>query len=542
MALIGGVGSAGVVGLAAVVTVLVCAQDLALQPLSSTAGGLAVVAVFMGVGGATYGWCLRTRTAPPDVTVRGAVPSLATAAPTVLMIGYALAGRLLPAGTRNEWFLGGDHVRHVVLAAELQADGGLDYTTEVYPRAWHALLSATWTAAGLDPRRSLVEVIDLTALLVWLLAAGMALTTSALAATLAHRVGTTPHGAGVAAFVAGCIVLWPPFLANYQALGLQGSVVGACVLAAVLRHQLVDTGGLRAFVVAVSGCVVLAHTWQLLLPVTGLAAAWSGLSVLRRSRGRARALVGVLGAGSVAASWPAMAAVVNRVGVGHAAEADIHAPVPWLVLGLGLVAAIVLAVRSRLHEVPWFLGLLWVPAVTGAVLAWRVGVSPESYYPSKLLWHTALLSLPSISVVGVALAVRVDRSAAVGSSLLRVLGGAAAALVLLYAVVGPTAAYTGGWSTVDGATVLRLLGASEAARAQVVHSDGRLVTDTVTRILLDAERPEHDERTPQESLSIEEECALLEEADDPTVLTDRPVPEIRERYSCVTPIVVVRPG
>jgi hypothetical protein len=58
--------------------------------------------------------------------------------------------------------------------------------------------------------------------------------------------------------------------------------------------------------------------------------------------------------------------------------------------------------------------------------------------------------------------------------------------------------------------------------------------DTITRILLDFYRVgETRERTLQPPLSVAEECALLQRAAAPAVLTDRPSTAVAERYSCV---------
>ncbi len=188
------------------------------------------------------------------------------------------------------------------------------------------------------------------------------------------------------------------------------------------------------------------------------------------------------------------------------------------------------------------LALAALPALTGLVLAAVVGVTPETYYPSKLLWHTALLGLAPLAVGVVAVALRVDRARFRGSSVVRVLGGGGVAVVLLYAVLGPAAAFAGSWSTVDGALVLRLLDTPGAGTAQVVWSDGPLVTDTVTRILLQAVAPEPGaERVPQESLTVPAECGLLAAAPEPRVLTNQPEESVRSRYACVPELRVLRP-
>ena len=447
--------------------------------------------------------------------------------------------RFLPVGQRTEWYLGGDHVRHLVLTAEEQAAGVLSYGVESYPRAWHTVVALVWTASGLRPEDSVTEVVDVSALLVWLLSAALALTTAALAASLGTRTGLGVRASAGAGFVAGCVTAWPLFLATYQALGLEGSLVAASVLAVVLRARLLDPTGARGFVVAVAGGVVLAHTWQLLLPVAALAALGPARGLVRSGR-RGRLVLGagvVLGA---VAAWPALLAVVTRVGLQHASDADVVSPVPWAFLVPGLAAGVVLVLRRRDRRTAGVLAQMALPGVTGVLLALYLGIPPTDYYPSKLLWHTAVLGLAPLAVVVVAVAVRVDGASFRGASLLRVVGGGSLATVLLFALLGPFAAFTGGWSTTDGPTVLRAVSAPGAAQAQVVWTGGPLITDTVARILLSAVHPTSGGITrPQESLTVPQECALLRAVSAPTVLSDRPAATVRSRYACAPDLRVV---
>ena len=532
---LGDVGSTVLVVTAVLVALMAAAEPLGWRPLRSTTTSLALLVVLALLAVAVHRWLRRGRS--------GAAPwphLLLVAVPALLVAGYAVAVRVLPAGARDEWYLGGDHVRHLVMTAEEQATGVLSYGVESYPRAWHTVSALVWSAAGLRPQDSVLAVIDLSALLAWLLSAGVALTTAVLAASLGARTGLSGRAAAAAGLVAGSVTLWPSFQANYQALGLEASLVAGCVLAVVLRSQLLDPSGARGLVVAAAGWVAVAHTWQLLLPVVGLAALRSALGVARR-HGRRGVAGGVLAAvAALAASWPALEAVVTRVGVQHATDADIVSPVPWLVLALGLVAGGVVAVRAGDRGVWWVVALAVLPAVTGIVLAAYVGITPDTYYPSKLLWHTAALSLAPLAVGAVAVAVRLQGASFRGSSSLRVVGGGTLALVLVYALLGPAGAFVGAWSTTDGATVLRLVSAPDAGRAQVVWSRGPVLTDTVARILLQAVRPDPTApRTPQEPLTPDAECRLLAAASGPAVLSDQPAAAVRSRYACVPGLAVV---
>ncbi|MBD3783345.1 MAG: hypothetical protein IE926_10390 [Micrococcales bacterium] len=531
---LGDLGSAALVAVAGLLALMTLAAPLGWRPLRSQAASVGLLVLLAVVAVLALRVLRRGRGPSAPRTAQ-----LVTAAPALLVVGWAVAARFLPVGVRTEWYLGGDHVRHLVLTAEEQAAGVLGYDVESYPRAWHTVVALVWSAAGLRPEDSVTAVVDLGALLAWLLSAALALTTAALAASLGSRTGLGLRASAGAGFVAGCVTAWPFFLATYQALGLEGSLVAASVLAVVLRARLTDPTGARGFVVAVAGGVVLAHTWQLLLPVAALAALGPARGLLRAGRrGRLVLAVGLL-VGAVAA-WPALLAVVTRVGVQHASDADVVSPVPWAFLALGAGAAGVLVLRRRHRRTATVLALMAVPAVTGVLLALYVGVSPLAYYPSKLLWHTAVLGLAPLAVVVVGLALRVDRASFRGASLLRVVGGGGLATVLVFALLGPFAAFTGGWSTTDGPTVLRAVSAPGAGDAQVVWTDGPVVTDTVARILLAAVRPTSGGiARPQSSLTVEQECALLRAADAPAVLSDHPVAEVRARYACVPDVRVV---
>lgn len=543
---LGALGGALVVGGAAVVAVGLLAALAGWRVLASpwaSRGMLVGVAVVVAVA---WWWLARPgrRTfgpSPGPTRGRRWVAGVVVALPALVHVAVAAVARALPAGRRLEWFLGGDNTRHVVMTAREQAEGYLTYGVQPYPRAWHTALAATWSALGLTPDRDVVGVLDVSALAVWLLAAVLVLTTATLAATVGRRAGLGALAAAGAGALAGAVLLWPELIASYQALGLEASVVAACVLAVVLRSQLVEGASARGLLVAAASVVVLAHTWQLLLPVAGLAAVRSGLALLRRRRAADAVLVVGAALATAVLAWPGLAAVATKVGVEHARAADVVAPVPWALLALGAVAAVALSVR-RDGGLRWVLALALLPALTGLALAARVGVAPDSYYPSKLLWETAALGLaPLATGVGLVLARLAGRTGAVAATA-RVLTGGVVGLSVVYGVLGPVSAFAGAWSTTDGATVLRLLAAPGASGAQVVHSGGPLVTDAVTRILLDALTPGDQGSTrPQESLTVEQECALLAATASPTVLSDEPADAVRARYACAPDVRVVAP-
>jgi hypothetical protein len=129
-----------------------------LRPLGGACGSRAFLLLLVQ---ATFGLSRLLRiwevSAPP------ARLSLAPAIPGLVMGAYAIAVRLLPAGKRAEWFLGGDHVRHLMYVPEMQGDGNLTYAEQAYPRAWQTLVTAEWSATGARPNaEGLRSLVDLT--------------------------------------------------------------------------------------------------------------------------------------------------------------------------------------------------------------------------------------------------------------------------------------------------------------------------------------------------------------------------------------------
>lgn len=537
-----GVGWAVVVGTAAVVAVLTVADLTAWRPLRSPAwSGFVLVAVVALVVTAAVRWREREEGTARGVGWWAGLP----AAPALVVVSYAVAGFLLPESQRVEWFLNGDHPRHLVLVQDLERHGALSYESAVYPRAWHSVVALLWAAtpaAGAAP--DVLGLVSFMATLTWLLSGLLALATAMLTVALAERHGLVGRAALLAGTGAGALSLWPWFFGNYQGLGLESSIVAAVVLAVTLREVLVRPSSMPALVVTVAGVVVVANTWQLLLPVSGLLVVVVMVAIARRAGARALAPATALVVAGGLVSLPSLVTVATRVGVGHATDADIVAPVPVVLLVLGLAALGVLAGLLR-RDVDGLVvvGLMALPALTGVVLAWRVGVSVTTYYPGKLLWHSALLGVPAVAVV-VALATRrlERRAAGLSRALARGTAVTAVGVAAVGALYAPLPALLGDWSTVDGAVVRTIVGTPEAAQAQVAWTGTGPVPDAVTRILLDAYRPEAGRvGALQEPATLEEECALLAAADRPTVVTARPEADARARYSCAPDARIVVP-
>jgi hypothetical protein len=245
---------------------------------------------------------------------------------------------------------------------------------------------------------------------------------------------------------------------------------------------------------------------------------------------------------SVAA--PALVAVFTVIGIQHASDAGVEAPLPVALLVVGLVSSTGLFVTHREDR---SLLLVWVvtllPGVTAVAVAARVGIAVTAYYPSKLLWHSAALALAPLAVVAVLVWHRLARGGEGGTSpVLQLARGATAmsgALALAFALITPAGAFVGAWSMVHGPLVLDAVTSPSADQAQVVWL-GTVGDDDIGRILLDFYRAGHTAtRTPQPPQDVAGECGLLAGSTAPTVLSNRSPDEVRRRYACVPAVRVI---
>lgn len=476
-------------------------------------------------------------TGAPSAAARAAgLPGWALV-PATALAGYALVGRFVALPHRVEWFLGGDHVRHLLYVVDVWRQGWLGYDDQSYPRGWHTLLAALWSAGGArQDAAGLGSLVDLMASGSWLTYAVFVLASSGAAVALAARVGLPPVAATTAGFVAGALLLLEPFLASYLAMGFENSVIGALVLATTLREVLVGPPRWRALVVCLAGTVVVAHAWQLLLPAQALLTLWVVTSLARRGR-RAAAVVVVAVVGAGVASLPALVAVVTEIGLGHATDAGVEAAVPWLVLLPTSVAVVALGVRWRAQRLELVtLGAVALPALTGLALAVAVGIPVTQYYPAKLLWHTAALGAVLLPVAVLMALVSLRQP---WRTVTRPTAGVVAGALGIVGVLTPLGALVGSWSTVNGSTTMAAITSPGASSAQVAWL-GSTGDDTIARILLDYYRVGTSSvRTPQPPLSVTQECELLRAAATPTVLSNRPATQVRARYDCVPDVRVV---
>jgi hypothetical protein len=178
-------------------------------------------------------------------------------------------------------------------------------------------------------------------------------------------------------------------------------------------------------------------------------------------------------------------------------------------------------------------------AASAPILAATVGIPVTRYYPSKLLWISAVLGLAPL---GVWLSRWTDRIWKVrGRTTVPARSAVVvfSALFLLICAVNPARALYS-WARVDGSKVLSALRAPNAGSAQVVWLPGEPNESTIARILLDFYRVEHHEPfLPQQPLALSEECALLRLSSSPTVLSTGSAADVRTRFACVPDVQVV---
>lgn len=500
----------------------------------------------------------------------GGAWSRVAAVPAVVMAGWGLVLCVLTFPRAVQWSLGADHLQHLVYAAQLHRAGALSYDQVSYPRAWHAVMALVWGAGdGTQGTQGLRGLLTVMAAGSWTAYALLVLATSVVAVRLfpgrtnglgqgqitgPERGRMTGPERGAAGLVAGSLALWPSFVSDYMGYGFETSVAGGLVIAVAVLEVLgarspgparAPSAGLRAVLVTGLCVALMAHTWQLLLPVVAIPFVVALLGLVRSGGPRRHWTAAAVTLLVCLVSWPPVLAVFTQVGLDHAVDAGLKPRVPLVWLGLGLLACGWLVVRRP------FRGAVLIPVMTavgvGSALGLTVllGISPLRYYPAKLLWQCALLSLPVLGV----LAVQVRQRLALGRSTVARLADrtalAAAGVVVLVCLVTPVMASAGQWSNVHADAVLTAAATPDAVDADVVWLGGTDYDDLVVRVMLDFFRVEegrdvldYDLRVPTRA----EECGLLEQQTRPTVLSAAPEAAVRLRYPCVSRLRVVPTG
>ena len=338
----------------------------------------------------------------PPAPERSTTAGLVLALPALGVVAVAVAGAIRGVPDGLAWFLNGDHPRHAVYAADTWVQGNLAYDVEGYPHGWHsaprgrvvgrrrrsrpgirrpAAPGHGRSPACCSPRRSRCRWR--TSGTPW--ARGWAWAERPRprsASSWAPRPCSTssspttrPSGTRTPC--------WPPWSSRCVrarcSCGRGPRCRSSCRLPARWCSR---TRG--------SSC----SRWS----------RWPPCGARGRPCGDASGVPSPWSSARSSAPWssgpPRSLAVVQGVGIEHATEAGPDSPVPLVLLGLGLGCCVVLATRWRDGAVRCVAALTLIPSLLAVVLSLGLGVALLHYYPSKLLWQSALLGLPWVAAAG----------------------------------------------------------------------------------------------------------------------------------------------
>ena len=371
----------------------------------------------------------------------------AAALPAMLLVGLAVAVRLLPGWYLTDWLLlGNDSIEHVLYVGKVQQAGGLDYAADAYPTGIHQLIALLVSAGGGRSRSpaGLLAALQITATTTWCIYAVMTVGLGLAAVALSRRIGLAGRAAALAGATAGAVALTGPFFTFSMAFGFV-TTVGLGAVLAVIMSELARGKGSSVTVLLVATALT-AHVWQLAWPLAVLAAllAVAAGGFARQSMGRA-ALGGLV---TGALSAPALFAVSSQVPVAAISAPGALATLSPVWTAFAAAAALWLSVlalsRAPLRPLALFvLGCFCFALLVG----WRSG-SLMGYYPRKLLWHAVLLAVPLVCVAAVAgfdqLLERAGRKGLMKHP------APLLTLVLLACLPTPFIAASGGWTRSDG--------------------------------------------------------------------------------------------
>lgn len=536
MVALGDLSVAAVLILAGVVSVWVVTGWFGADWMRGRAASLAVL------GAATAAAIYATVRLRPAGRSAGWRAAVALAVPAMSILGVLAASWWVRGSRQLEWFLNGDHPRHLVFVADTWVQGQLGYSTEGYPRGWHTFMASVWSVsgAGLDSS-SILRLMAIMASASLLLSALLALAMAHLGHDLADRAGLARTPSVVVGVLTGLTCLLADILGSFQALGGENSLVAAVAVAACCRETVIGPGSVRAVLATAAGSLVVAHAWQLLLPTLAVLAFYNCWMAVRTRDVRTMAVVGAIWAVTIPLAASGLLGALGRLGLSYAASPGPDTPVPVVLLVVGTCSAVVITALERDSALAAVLAASLMSALTAFGLVLILHIHPLTYYPSKLLWQSAVVATPWLFLL---LSVLVQRLARHSPALRRPVAavvGVACGAFAAFALLQPWGALVGAWSTVDGARVLAALRTPEASRADVVWLEGTRTTDAMARILLDAFRVrETTTRVPQGGLTVGQECDLLLRSTHPTVLSTAAPSAVRTRYACVPDVVVIR--
>lgn len=483
--------------------------------------------------------------------------SMAEAVACVPAVLFAVVGvglSFASPGTATRWFFQGiDNVNHVAVVGDLQVAGALKYDANPYPRGWHSLIALVNTASSGPYRpeyRSLIGAVTTLATSTWLLY-GLLIAAAALATVRLCGQRCRSGPAALAGAMAAATLFLPQFMTYILEYGAQTKLLFAVVLMTAAL-ELLQRGSDRSH--SLLGCCVVAtaHSWQVGLPVVGLAYA---LAFIRDWRARPQRmerwrLTAAFAAVAVPAAVLCLPPVLSMFAkttpthtIASAAEQGVDVGnISWFFLGLALVACIAVLRRPG-ADGRSFLAMAILMAITLAVVIIVLTHVPiQSYYPNRVLWFACLCGLPLVwSQAPRAMDWWMSRR---WSRAMKVAVALSASALTLVPVFGLVVAAAGLWTGVNHHRILHAVSQPGASHAQVVWKIGKTqVDDGFTRRLLNyyhagAKVPFNTTLLMSRSAACEE----LRQWHEPTVLSAQTTSIVTKSFSCVPGVRVVEVG
>lgn len=465
--------------------------------------------------------------------------------PALFLGGLGLLMSFRPVPLAANWmFTGGDNISHLLIAADVRHAGNLSYATDSYPRGWHALLATLIGASGAPTGgpRALLEFISISSLATWALYSLLTLAMSLCAHALIRATGAGDGAAALTGLATGMTLLTGGFFTFTMAFGFQTTILLAVVLAIPVYELVSGSSALRGLALASGVLVAVAHTWQLALPVALVPWAGAVIRVVKGelTRGRKWVCVGVAVSASLLLSSPPLWAAATRVGLQHAAVAGSigHPPFAWL-LASTIGAVLCLALATRRRQVVLLALITGTSLAMGLLVAAAAHTSITSYYPTKLIWHAATLSVPLVWTA-IALMHRWRRMREGtfpfwfrwGAGLA---GGVTMTAFCLIAVLTPLGAALGRWGGADATGVTTAVTRPDAPQAQLTWrvSDDPGRDHYALRILDFYSVGSGKPLTQDDPLDLEQACARLKASAHPAVLTTASQADVSRHFACV---------
>lgn len=391
----------------------------------------------------------------------------------VLGIGLWLSEGSLSAALGG-LLTGWDNGPHFMAAVGLHQDGALSYADNAYPRGVHALIAVV-VAAGHEPSTSqalLESFLRTQTLVIWTMYAALTAATAMTALRLASLAKLRPRTSVVVGVTAGLVMLTPGFLNFTVVFGFLTTIALALLLATAALTVVGRTEPVRTALVLSAIFAATAHSYQIGIPLVLLV-------IVLMGRRLAPAIVAApVAAGAcvllLASAAPPFFAATQQVGISAVALPGAVAALPWLVLTLGITAALALGLRRRSdHRIRVVAAIPLATVAVAILISHAADASIGSYYPRKILWHATAASIPLVAACA-GLFYELLRRKVVRVPVVRLSIAPLAALLLavvaVFAVPGPYMATTGGWQQ-DTAPVQALLHPADDAAVCALTSD-----------------------------------------------------------------------